>query len=158
MAPVPRRPSVLAQLGRANKLGQQRQRVASGRIYEQHNSWHEFGDPDTGSIIGPGWEQGTRPAQFLLDPAGVVHCRGQIQRIEGEAPDTDFVDLPSDLLPPITKRFVCAASADTVPAGYVLVSVVPGFSAHDPHPFDLMLDDTFTVDLDMVRFVRKGPS
>lgn len=77
---------------------------AARRSYEQVGVWHAFGED--GSEIGAGWsDPGIAPAQWLVDPVGIVHVRGVLEKATPMGTYSKMATLPVELAPPGADGF-----------------------------------------------------
>lgn len=81
---------------------------AARRSYEQVGVWHAFGED--GSEIGAGWsDPGIAPAQWLVDPVGIVHVRGALEKATPMGTYSEVATLPVELAPPGASGFPALA-------------------------------------------------
>lgn len=94
---IPARPEILTErLSQVRDLGLA-DVYAARRPYEQLDVWHAFGED--GSGLGTDWvDPGLAPPQWMLDPLGIVHVRGIVEKTTtGTRPE--MAVLPLELAP-----------------------------------------------------------
>lgn len=101
-----------------------------GKTYEQHEAWHIVGEDSTSEFFGSLEQDPNGPlCQYLLDPIGYVHLRGQGKRTNEPFSAIAAIRIPRALAPPLNlslNRWVAGWDQNGAPMRQKLASSIGG--------------------------------